>query len=96
MVVIFFIRCHVYNFIGYLRIFRIGLINLTIRSLNKTVLVDSCIGCKGVDQTDVRTFGSLNGAHSSVMGIMYVTNLESGTVSGKTTGSQCGETSLVG
>ena len=49
--------------------------------LNKSVLIDSCIRCKRVDQTDVRTFRCLDRAHSSVMGVMDISNLESGSVS---------------
>ena len=81
MVVILFICCHVNNFVGYTRIHRICLINLTVRCLNKSVLIQLCIGCKGVDQTDVRSLRSLDRAHSSVMGIVNVSNLESGSVS---------------
>ena len=51
--------------------------------------------CKVGDQTDVRTFRGLDRAHSSVVGVVNVTNLESGTVSGKTARAKCGKTSLV-
>ena len=95
MVVIFFIRCHIYNFIGYARVFRIGFVDLTVRRFNKAVFVDLCIACKRVDQTDVRTFWCLDRAHSSVMGVVYVSNLESGTVTGQTARSQCGQTTFV-
>ena len=96
MVVIFLVRCHVNNFIGYSRVFRIGLIDLAVRSLHKSVLVDPCVGGQGVDQTDVGTLRGLDGAHSSVMGVVYVADLESCTVSGQTARSQGGQTSLVG
>ena len=89
-VIIFLIRSHVCYFIRNDRIFRIALVHLTIRSFNKSVFIDSGVGCQGVDQTDVRTFRGLDGAHSSIMGIMNITNLKTGTVSGKTTGSQGG------
>jgi len=81
MVVILFISGHVNNFVSYTRIHRIRFINLTVRCLNKSVLIQLCIRCKGVDQTDVRTLRSLDRAHSSVMGIVNVSNLESGSVS---------------
>ena len=61
MVVVFLIRRHVDNFIGYYRVLRIGLIDPAVRSLNETVLVDPCIGRKRVDQTDVWTFRGLDG-----------------------------------
>ena len=93
--VILFVRGQVYNLVGYTRVGRIGFIYNTVRSLNEAVLVDLCVGCKGVDQTDVRSLRSLDRAHTSVMGVVYISNLESGTVTGQTARSQCGETSLV-
>jgi len=81
MVIILFICGHVDNFVGDTRIFRIGFIDFAVRCLYETVLIDSCIACKGVDQSDVRSLRGLNRTHSSVMGIMYVSYLESGTVS---------------
>ncbi|GFI11334.1 hypothetical protein IMSAGC007_03808 [Lachnospiraceae bacterium] len=96
MVIILFIRRHVYHLVGNTGILRIGFVNLTVRRLHKAVLVDSCIGCKRVDKTDVGAFRGLNGAHSSVVGIVHVTNLESGTVSGQAAGSKCRQTALVG
>ncbi len=81
MVVIFFIRSHVDDFVGNAGILRVGLIHLSVGRLYKAVLVDPCKGSQGVDQTDVGTFGGLNGAHSSVVRIVDVSDLESGTVS---------------
>ena len=43
----------------------------------------------------VRSLRSLDRAHSSVMGVVYVSNLESGTVTGQTARSKGGKTSLV-
>jgi len=96
MVIILFVRSHVDYFIGNAGVLRIGLVDLAIRSLYETIFINSCIACKRVDQTDVRTFGCLDRAHSSIMGVMYISNLESGTVSGQTAGAQCRQTSLVG
>ena len=95
MIIIFFICGHINHFIGNTGVLGIALVNLTIRSLYKTIFINSCITCKRVDQTDVRTFGSLDRTHSSVVGIVYISNLESGTVSGQTAGAQCRQTSLV-
>ena len=81
MVVIFFIRSHVDDFVRNAGILRIGLIDLSVRCLYKAVFIDPCKGSKRVDQTDVGTFGGLNGAHSSVVCIVDVSYLESGTVS---------------
>ena len=95
MVIIFFIRSHINYFIRNDRILRIGLVDLTIRCFDETILVDPCIGCQRVDQTDIRTFRGLDRAHTSVMCIVYVSYFETCTVSGKTARSQCGKTTLV-
>src|SRR5699024_10281328 len=96
MVVILFISSHIYYFICHPRIFGIRLVDLSVRSFNESILVDPCIGCKRVDQTDVRSLRSLNRAHSSIVRIVNISNLESGTVTGQTAGSQSRQTSLVG
>ena len=96
MIIIFFVRGHVDYFVGNAGVLRIGLVDLTIRSLYETIFINSCITCKRVDQTDVRTFGCLDRTHSSIMRVMYISNLESGTISGQTAGAQCRQTSLVG
>ena len=95
--VIFLVRGQVYNLIRYPWIGRVrGLIHHTVRRLDEAVLVHPCIGCQGVDQTDVRTFRRLDGTHTTVMCIVYVTYLESGTVPGQTARSQGGQTALMG
>ena len=81
MVVIFLIRRHVYYFIHDPRVFRIGMIHLSVRRLNKSVFVYPCIACKGVDQSDVGSFGSLYGTHASVVRIMDIPDLHARTVS---------------
>ena len=80
MVVILFIRRHVDNFVGDARVHRIRLVDLSIRSLNKAVLIDARVACQRVDQTDVRTFRSLNRAHTSIVRIVNVTDFETCTV----------------
>ena len=96
MVIIFFIRSHIYDFVRYTGAVGVCLVDLSVRSLNKAVLVDAGIACKGVDQTDVGTFRSLDRAHSPVMCIVNVTDLKSCAVSGQTAGAQCGQTALMG
>ena len=94
-IIIFLIRGQINDIICYHRILRICFIYFTIWSFDKSILVNSRIGRKRVDQTDVRTLRRLDRTHSSVMGIMYVTDLETGTVSGKAAWSQRGKTSLM-
>ena len=80
--VIFFICCKVYNLICNPWVLRIcSLIYNTVRSLDKAVLVYSCVACQRVDQTDVRTLRRLDRAHTSIVGVVNISNLESGTVS---------------
>jgi len=95
MVIVFFVRSHVNYFIRYSRILRITLVDPAIRSLYKTIFINSCIRCKRVDQTDVWSLRRLNRTHSSVMRIMYVSHLKSGTITGQTARSQCRQTSLM-
>ena len=95
MVIILFIGRHVDNLFGYPRILRIAPVNDTVGCLDKPVLINSRVGCQRVNQTDVRAFRGLDGAHSSVMGVMDITDLKSRTVSGKSSGSKCGKTSLM-
>ena len=46
MVIVLFVGCHVYNLIRYPRVFGIGMIYLSVRSLNKSVLIDPCVARK--------------------------------------------------
>ena len=70
-------------------------INFSEGSFNKAVFVDSCIACEVGDKTDVRTFRGLDRAHASVMAVVYVSNFETCTVTGKTAGAESGETTLM-
>ena len=63
------------------------LVHRPVGRLNKAVLIDPGIGGEIRDQADVGTFRGLDGAHAAVVGVVYVTHLESGTVTGKTTRS---------
>ena len=81
MVIIFLICCHINNFICYDWVSRIRLVNSAVWCLNETILIDFCIGCKRVDQTDVRTLRSLDRAHTSIVRVVDISNLESGSVS---------------
>ena len=96
MIIIFLVSRHIHNVFRNPGVSRIGFVNLTVGRFHETVLINSCIACQGVDQTDIGSFRSLDRAHSSVVGIMYVTYLETCTVTAQTTGSQRGQTSLMG
>ena len=95
MVVILFIRRHIADFLRDPRILRITLVDHAIRSLNEAILVDARIAGQRVDQTDVRAFRCLDRAHSAVVRIVNIADLESGAVTGQTARAECGETSLM-
>ena len=96
MVIIFLVGCHIYNIFRYPGVRRIGFVYFTVGCFHETVLVNSRITGQGVDQTDIGSFRRLDRAHSSVMGIMYVTYLKSCTITAQTARSQRGKTSLMG
>ena len=96
MVVILFVRSHIYNLVRNTGIRRIGFINLTIRCFYEAILTDPRISSQGVNQSNVRSLRSLDRTHTSIVGIVYISNFESCTVSGQTAGTQCGKTSLMG
>ncbi len=95
VVVILFVSCHVHDLIRDTGSVRVGLVDLAVRSLDESVLVDLCIRSQRVDQTDVRAFRCLNRAHPSIVRVMDIADLESGAVTGQTAGTQRRETSLV-
>ncbi|MNG97286.1 hypothetical protein D3C79_563950 [compost metagenome] len=67
-----------------------------VRAFQEAVLVGAGIGRQGVDQTDVRTFRGLDRAHTAVVGRVYVTDFEAGTLTGQTARAECGDAALVG
>ena len=74
----------------------IDLLDLAVRSFHKAVLVDLSVGCQIGDQTDVGAFRSLDGAHTAVVAVVNVADLETCTVTAQTAGAQSGQTALVG
>ena len=94
--IVLFIRRQIDYLIRNNRIGLIRLIHHTVRCFDQTVFIDSCIRRKRINQTDVRSFRRLNRAHSSVVRIMDISNLKSRTVSGKSSGSKGGKSSLMG
>ena len=69
--------------------------NLSVGSLDESVAGDLGISRKVGNKTDVRTFRGLDRAHSSIVGVMYVTDLEGCSVTGETAGTESGDSSLV-
>ena len=56
------------------------MVDLPVRCLDKSILVDPCIAGQGVDQTNVRSFRCLNRAHPSIVRIMDIADLKPGTI----------------
>ena len=68
---------------------------LSIGSLNKAKVVDLCVYTKTADKTDVWTFRRLDRTQTAIVGEMYVTNLETGTLTRKTTRTEGRKTTLM-
>ena len=68
---------------------------LSIRSLNETEVVDLCIYTKAADQTDVGSFRRLNRTKTAIVCKVYVTNLETCTLTRETARTEGRKTTLV-
>ena len=77
VVLILLVRRHVADLIGHDRILRIRLVDLPEGRLHKAVLIDPRVAGEGVDESDVGTFRRLDRAHSSVVRVMNIADLES-------------------
>ena len=96
VIVILLVRRHVNHFVRDAGILRVALIYFPVRRLHKSILVDARIGRQRVDQTDIGSLRRLDGTHSSIMGIVNISHLKSGPVTGQTSRSKSRQTSLVG
>ena len=67
-----------------------------VRSLDKAQMIDLGEHAERGNQTDVRSFRSFNGTQTTIVGVVNVTHLETGTVTGQTARTQSGDSSLVG
>ena len=72
-----------------------AVLNLTVRGLDETEVVDLCVHTQRRDKTDVRSFRRLDRTETTVVCIVYVTHLEAGTLTRQTARTQCRETTLV-
>ena len=68
----------------------------TVRGFNEAVLVQTGVQSQRVDQTNVRTFGRFNGAHTTVVGHVHVTHFKAGTLTRQTARAKCRHAALVG
>ncbi len=73
-----------------------AVLHLAVRRLDEAQVIDLRIDTHGRDQTDVRAFRRLNRTETAVVGIVYVSHLESGAVTAQTAGTQSRHTALMG
>ena len=90
---VFHIRSHVLHLVGHLTG---GLVHLPVGGFHEAVLVDLGKGSQVVNQADVGTFRGLDGAHTAVVGVVNITNIEGCSLTAQTAGAQSGQTALVG
>ena len=64
--------------------------------LDETVDIDPGVGRKRCDQADIRAFRRLDRADTAIVRRMYVTDFETGTLTGQATGSEGREPTFVG
>src|SRR5690606_1382442 len=70
--------------------------DFTVRCLEETILVGTRVHGQRVDQTDVRTFRSLDRAQTTVVSRVHISNFKTGTLTGQTARAQRRDTALVG
>ena len=90
---VLFVGGHIDDLVGDAVVY---LVHSAVRSLDESVFIDARIRGKRVDKSDVLTFGRLDGAHSRIMRIVNVANLEGRALAIKSARSECGKFSLVG
>ncbi len=91
-VVILNIRGHVLDLVGDAAG---ALLDLLEGCNEEAVLIGTGVGCKVRDKADVRTFGSLDGAQTAIVAVVYVSDIEGGSFSGKTAGAESRHTALM-
>ncbi len=90
-VVLFFVGSHVHDFVRDLAV-----LHTAIWALDETELIDASERAECTDKTDVRTFRSLNRAHTAVVREVDVADFEARALTGQTTRSESRETAAVG
>ena len=91
-VLIFFISSHINNVFGYTIVV---FINVAVRGFHKAVFVDNSKGGQRTNQTDVRTFRSLNRTHTAIVRVMHDTNFVACTLTRQTARAQCVQTAFM-
>ena len=89
-VVLLLVRGQIVDIVGDLSID-----DAAIRRLDEAEVIDTGVGRQRADESDVRAFRRLDGAHAAVVRGVNVANLEAGALAGQTTRTECGQTTLV-
>ena len=92
--ILFLLCAHVFP--SFIREIDLSSIYLAVRGLDETESIDTRIDAERGDKTDVRAFRRLDRAEAAIMGVVDVSDLESGPVPGKTSRTESGKTPLVG
>ena len=92
-VVFLFFSCQI-NHVLVLQVYN-AILHLTVRSLDEAKLIDLSVYAERRNQTDVRSFRALDRTQTAVVGVVYVTHLETGTLTRQTTRTQSRQTALV-
>jgi hypothetical protein len=87
---LFLVGGEVFDLVGNLAVLRDA-----VRRLDEAKLVDAGVGREGVDEADVRTFRSLDGADAAVVRRMDVAHFKAGALAVETTRPERGEAALV-
>ena len=69
--------------------------HLAVRCLDESQLINLGIDTKRGNQTDIWTFRALDRTQTTIVSIVHVAHLKTGTLTRQTTGTQGGETTLV-
>ena len=93
--VVLLVRGEIHHGIRDARVLRIALVDHAVRRLDESVLVHARVAREGVDQSDVRALRRLDRAHSAVVRVVDIADLESGAVSREAAGAEGGKPSLV-
>ncbi len=88
-----FLCCHILY--SLIRQIYDTILYFSIRSLNKAQIIYFSKDAKGRYKSDIRTFRRFNGTKTTIMSVMYVTHLESCTLTRQSTGSKCRKTTFV-
>ena len=80
----------VVDLVGQLAVF-----NLAVRRLEEAVVVQLCVQCQRVDQTNVRTFRRFDRTHAAIVGRVHVTDFKARALARQAARAQCRNTTLV-